>query len=133
MTPRDQKVPVPVMVAADHKMAFSPHVARRSARGSLELAATQDTPDVDLRIIPTEQAATTTQSTASTIIVNQVPPVAPVTQEAQTFACTQCPKVFTKKQALLHAHIQDAQKFNFKGKVRVIIRVINLGVADFKD
>ena len=48
MTPRDQKVPEPVMMAPNHKSIFDPHIGRRGSRGSLEIGRTT-VPDVDLR------------------------------------------------------------------------------------
>jgi hypothetical protein len=48
MTPRDQKVPKPVLCAPNHKSDFSPHEVRKTIRGSLELRPTE-VPMVDLR------------------------------------------------------------------------------------
>ena len=48
MTPRDQKVPVPVLVAPDHKSSFSPHISMKNPRGALELFPAE-IPVVDLR------------------------------------------------------------------------------------
>ncbi len=99
MTPRDEKVPVPIIVAPDHKSGFSPHVARRSARGSLELAATDTIPEVDLRIIPT--VTETINTTPPAVITQTIPqPVVPAKEPEPAFPCDKCPKTFFKKQAL---------------------------------
>jgi hypothetical protein len=49
MTPRDRKVPEPVMMAPNHKSDFNPTIGRRSVRGSMEFASNVEVPDVDLR------------------------------------------------------------------------------------
>ncbi len=101
MTPRDQKIPVPVLVAPDHKSPFNPHAVRRTVRGSIELY-TADIPEVDLRT-PVIETVTQAASPAPAVIV---PPlmqvktqVAPMTT-AEIFNCDQCDKQFLKKQAL---------------------------------
>lgn len=47
MTPRDQKVPEPVLMAPDQKSSFNPHKARRTQRGSLEMSPCE-IPVIDL-------------------------------------------------------------------------------------
>ena len=49
MTPRDMKIPEPVMMAPNQKSGFNPTIGRRSNRGSLEFASSVDVPDVDFR------------------------------------------------------------------------------------
>lgn len=41
MTPRDQKVPKPVLYAPNHRSDFNPHEAVRTVRGSLELRSSE--------------------------------------------------------------------------------------------
>lgn len=96
MTPRDQKVPVPVLVAPNHLSAFNPHTARRTPRGSLEFF-TCEIPEVDLRIIPATTVAFSTGSSAPAVVLP--PDVAPQ-PEVLSFPCDKCPKAFTKERAL---------------------------------
>lgn len=98
MTPRDQKVAVPVVVAPDHKSMFNPHEARRSARGSLELRPCE-IPEVDLRIIPSAQTQTVISVPQPAVIVQPIITL-PTEPQAVKLACDQCPKVFTKDRAL---------------------------------
>lgn len=51
VTPRDRKVPEPVMMAPNQKSEFNPTIGRRSNRGSMEFAVGVDIPDVDLRTV----------------------------------------------------------------------------------
>lgn len=103
MTPRDQKIPVPVLVAPDHKSAFNPHAVRRTVRGSLEFF-TSDIPEVDLRV-PTTQTITLANAPPPT--VEMKPPLMEVKAAtvplppAEVFNCDQCEKQFLKKQALV--------------------------------
>lgn len=92
--PRDKMVPKPVLVAPDHKSSYSPHEARRSVRGSLELRPAE-VPFVDL----------TPEVKKEPIVAPPVTPPAAATApviKAPTdlFACEQCSKSFKNKQAL---------------------------------
>lgn len=101
-TPRDQRVPEPVLVAPNQKSGFDPHVARRTNRGSLELQRTE-IPVVNLSPIPVVQTITTSAS-----IPQEIKPII-ITQKKErkqeelgNFKCEieGCPKEFTKKSAL---------------------------------
>lgn len=93
-TPRDERVPVPVLCAKDERSAFETYTPRRTASGSLELVPS-DVPMVDLTrfqkqpmdaIIPVvlEASATTIQSEA---------------KEAE-FKCDECDYTHRSKQGV---------------------------------
>lgn len=104
MVPRDQLVPKPVLVAANQKAEFSPHEARRSVRGSLELR-TAEVPVVDLRSEPaiaqiiTQVAPATISTPAATI----------VTMDQPAEACAKCVEYAARPQAL-RMHKMKAHK-----------------------
>lgn len=98
MTPRDQKIPEPVLVAPNQKSDFNPHKARRTVRGSLEFEKCE-IPVVDLRT-EAEKVA----------LVQPVIVAKPVIQK-EVFKCDQCPKEYDKKNSLrlhvLHGHKKE--------------------------
>lgn len=106
MTPRDQKVPQPVLVAPNHKDNFNPHAVRKTVRGSLELYKSE-IPVVDLRTVKEEPAAilvsypTTAGTGNTTVTINQTPqpPITAPTLAAE-FQCDQCDKKYAVKQHL---------------------------------
>lgn len=101
MTPRDERIPQPVIVAPNHLSQFDPHASRKTVRGSVEFFKA-DIPNVDLRrpepiFVP-----------APTVVV-QAPvvataPAAPqqvvVPPPATVYACEECQKPFDKEQGL---------------------------------
>lgn len=87
MTPRDQKVPEPVLVAPNQKSEFSPHYGRRTVRGSLELVPA-DIPEVDLRenLTPPPAPPEEPHSVVTTTLVDDKP-----------FMCGECGAGFKSK------------------------------------
>lgn len=107
--PRDKMVPKPVLVAPDHKSAYSPHEARRTVRGSLELRPVDGIPVIDLRpqITETGPAIPVLPAVIATPVI--MPTVKSPTPT--TWQCKQCPKTFLKKQALkMHVMRGHAKK-----------------------
>lgn len=94
-TPRDQKVPEPVLVAKDHKSPFETFRARKRVSGGIELEPSE-VPVVDLRaklILPHTTPATSATGT----------PVEPA-KAPEIFKCEECDYVSEKKQAIrMHA------------------------------
>lgn len=136
MTPRDEKVPKPVLVAPNQQSQFDPHLARRSTRGSLELQKTE-IPHVDLRSRPPEflapqppvappaflQPTTTTANAPATVTLTHAatePPAAPEAPAKTTgFACLQCPRVFTQQQHLKMHQTKHAKEAREAAKAKV--------------
>lgn len=114
MTPRDQRIPVPVLVAPDQKSQFNPHMPRRTPRGSLELIPS-DIPVVDLRI-PVIETVSASAPVSTAVLVAPVTPVvsvpAPIVEEkkAEVFKCEKCDKVFDKKRALFMHDVRGHKK-----------------------
>lgn len=103
--PRDQMVPKPVLVAPDHKSAFSPHEARRTVRGSLELRPVDGVPVIDLR----PKVITTVD--VPVLIPSQEIVKTPVNKNGGKFACKQCDKIYDKEQHLkMHVMRGHAKK-----------------------
>ena len=105
MTPRDQKVPEPVLVAPNHKSSFDPHAARRTVRGSLELYKTE------IPVVNLTPVQPTIITTTSNVIQEPIKPMIVIQkngrkarkpEELGNFKCEVegCPKEFTKKSAL---------------------------------
>lgn len=106
--PRDMLVAKPVLVAPDHKSAYSPHEARRSVRGSLELRPVNEIPVIDLR----PQASSAVVTPAPATVTAAAAPVAAVTVNPlpEKFDCEICKKSFDKKQALKMHTMKAHQK-----------------------
>lgn len=103
-TPRDQRVPEPVLVAPNHKASFSPHATRRTNRGSLELYVSE-IPVVDLSPMPVIQSITSSasiQQEIKPIIMEQKQRKQRKPEELGNFKCEKegCIKEFTKQSAL---------------------------------
>lgn len=108
MTPRDERIPLPVLVAPNHLSAFDPHAVRRTVRGSLEFYRSE-IPHVDLmrpepifvpatvnrQPQPTVAVAATTTETVASIQAPQ--PL--VTPSPVVYKC-ECGKPFGKEQGL---------------------------------
>lgn len=93
-TPRDERIPVPVVCSKDERSAFETFTPRRNATGSLEMISAP-VPVVDLtRFIKEETPA--------------IPPAAVVLEELsraedkqpQDFQCSECRKVFKSQHGL---------------------------------
>lgn len=113
MTPRDQRIPDPVLVAPDQRSAFDPHMARRSMRGSLELVKAE-IPVVDLREPVKEVSPPIVnapiipkiENTTSLSVKADIPVVAP-----QILKCDQCEKVYEKERAMkMHKMVAHKKK-----------------------
>jgi hypothetical protein len=106
MTPRDQKVPKPVLCAPNQKSDFNPHEARRTARGSLELGPCE-IPEVDLR-----ESIVGPKVSIPEIIVPVEKKVEPKIEEYQ---CKKCDQKFTELR-LLRGH-------NLRGHKKVVEKI----------
>ena len=109
MTPRDQRVPKPVLCAPNQKAEFSPHEARRTVRGSLELRPCE-IPDVDLRESVTAKSVTAVVQEVAQVIVEK-PPV---------IECKPCNKIFSHQKYMdLHLNKSKAHNPSLKIKEKV--------------
>jgi hypothetical protein len=118
ITPRDQKVPEPVLVAKDHKgdgiSAFSPHIGRRNSRGVIEVMPAE-IPVVEFVKEPLapppmsqEQIALEIKKLQGQLNVS----TAPVEEPKETFPiCPQCQKKFNNERGL-NTHVRIAHKGN---------------------
>lgn len=106
MTPRDERVPIPVIVAPNHLSPFDPHAARRTVRGSLELYKSE-IPHVDLspRLEPAIAPAPRVEiqapvaATAPSVVVAPAVIPQPVVKPTVAHLCD-CGKSFDKEQGL---------------------------------
>lgn len=104
--PRDILVSKPVMVAPDHKSAYSPHEARRTVRGSLELRPVDAIPVIDLAAFLAPIQPRAPQAAAPLIMATKVEAPAPV-----LYGCQLCDRKFEKEQALkMHVMRGHAKK-----------------------
>src|SRR5205814_6003769 len=106
-TPRDQKIPEPVIVAPNQKADFNPHRARRTVRGSLEFE-TCDIPVVDLRSF-LQPSETVSQAQA---IVAQIPDSPPIVSKP-VFKCEECGRKF-RKEGFVRIHARVHKKVEQK-------------------
>ena len=81
--PRDQKVPKPVLMAPNQKSDFSPHEARRSVRGSLEMRPSE-VPFVDLG---NPNAGTAPVEEPKSIVVQKLDEP---NKEPKVYSCKKC-------------------------------------------
>lgn len=102
MTPRDERIPAPVLVAPNHTSMFNPHSVRKTVRGSIELIKA-DIPDVDLRkpyiepVVAKVEIQPSVAATALSIVPNHNQTPQPVVD--RIFKCN-CGKQFNKEQGL---------------------------------
>lgn len=107
VTPRDQQVPVPVMVAKDHKgdglTAFAPHVGRKNVRGSLEVMPAE-IPVVDFRkTIEEPQVVTQPLLHVEQSVSQPLPLIVQEQKQPEIFKCVKCERNF-KNEAGLKIH-----------------------------
>lgn len=99
--PRDQRVPKPALVAPNQKSEFNPHIAKRTVRGSLELQSCE-IPEIILPQLEKKVEVITTSNAQAVIIHENIIPAKK--QRARkpdgVFKCDECPKVFTREQAI---------------------------------
>lgn len=101
MTPRDERIPAPALVAPNHLAAFDPHAVRKTVRGSLELFKSE-IPNVDLTRPYIEPIAPRAEVQAPVIATAVAAPVAPqpVAVQAPVIHKCDCGKQFDKEQGL---------------------------------
>lgn len=103
MTPRDERIPAPVLVAPNHLSAFDPHAVRRTVRGSLELYKAE-IPHVDLTRPYIEPITPRAEIQAPVILTAAAASVAPTPQPVVAPSIVMhkcdCGKEFSKEQGL---------------------------------
>jgi hypothetical protein len=92
------KVPVPCLVAPNHRSQFDPHMVRRGVRGSLEMYACE-IPEVDLtKFLVQPEYKQEVKAEMETPKVEAFKEE--MKQEVQVFKCDQCPKEFNSSRAI---------------------------------
>ena len=103
--PRNEKMPVPVMVAPDQKATFSPVIARKSERGGGIQMISAEVPVIDLtKYLAPVQVVVAAPIIAPTVTVSSQPEpvtkIETVVSENKGFVCNECAYATPKIKAL---------------------------------